>query len=100
LTQVLDFPHTGRQFFEQVIRENIDLGRPDRVQLIFGRQVTRRTPGTFCTRAHARFFRAVFPPSDGWNVLNSVGSRQGMRYVQIERKGAPAGLVPVFWTGR
>lgn len=50
LTQVLDFPRTGRQFFEQIIRENLDLGRPDRVQLIFGRRITRRTPGTFRTR--------------------------------------------------
>ncbi len=50
LTQVLDCPRTGRQFFEEVIRENIDLGRPDRVQLIFARKVTRRTPGSFRTR--------------------------------------------------
>jgi hypothetical protein len=50
LTQVLDFPRTGRQFFEEVIRENLDLGRPDRVQLIFDRRVNRRTPGTFRTR--------------------------------------------------
>jgi hypothetical protein len=50
LTQVLDFPRTGRQFFEEIIRENLDLGRPDRVQLIFGRRITRRTPGTFRTR--------------------------------------------------
>jgi len=50
LTQVFDFPKTGRQFFEEVIRENIDLGRPDRVQLIFDRRITRRTPGTFRTR--------------------------------------------------
>jgi len=50
LTQVLDFPRTGRQFFEEIIRENLDLGRPDRVQLIFNRRVTRRTPGTFRTR--------------------------------------------------
>lgn len=50
LTQVLDFPRTGRQFFEEVIRENLDLGRPDRVQLIFDRRVTRRTPGSFQTR--------------------------------------------------
>jgi hypothetical protein len=50
LTQVLDFPRTGRQFFEEIIRENLDLGRPDRVQLIFDRRVTRRTPGTFRTR--------------------------------------------------
>jgi hypothetical protein len=50
LTQVLDRPLTGRVFFEEVIRENLDLGRPDQVQLIFGRRVTKRTPGRFRTR--------------------------------------------------
>jgi hypothetical protein len=50
LTQVLDHPAQGRIFFEEVIRENLDLGRPDQVQLIFGRRVTRATPGRFRTR--------------------------------------------------
>jgi len=50
LTQVLDRPLTGRLFFEAVIRENLDLGRPDQVALIFTRRVTRRTPGRFRTR--------------------------------------------------
>jgi hypothetical protein len=50
LTQVLDQPVQGRVFFEEVIRENLDLGRPDQVQLIFGRSVNRRTPGRFRTR--------------------------------------------------
>jgi hypothetical protein len=50
LTQVFDRPLTGRIFFEQIIRENVDLGRPDHVQLIFERRVTRRTPGRFRTR--------------------------------------------------
>jgi hypothetical protein len=50
LTQVLDRPLCGRVFFEEVIRENLDLGRPDHVQLIFDRRVTRRTPGRFRTR--------------------------------------------------
>src|SRR5438046_6225374 len=36
--------------FEEIIRENIDLGRPDQVQLIFERRVTKRTPGRFRTR--------------------------------------------------
>jgi hypothetical protein len=54
LTQVLDRPQTGRVFFEQVIRENLDLGRPDQVQLIFDRRVTRRTPGRFRTRVLTR----------------------------------------------
>jgi hypothetical protein len=50
LTQVLDRPVCGRVFFEEVIRENLDLGRPDKVQLIFNRRVTRRTPSRFRTR--------------------------------------------------
>jgi hypothetical protein len=50
LTQVLDEPVVGRVFFEEVIRENLDIGRPGQVQLIFNRRVSRRTPGRFRTR--------------------------------------------------
>ena len=50
LTQVFDRPLRGREFFEEVIRDNLDLGRPDRVQLIFERCVTKKTPGHFRTR--------------------------------------------------
>ncbi len=50
LTQVLDRPVTGRVFFEEVIRENLDIGRPSQIQLIFDRRVSRRTPGKFRTR--------------------------------------------------
>jgi hypothetical protein len=50
LTQVVDRPVSGRVFFEEVIRENLDIGRPSQVQLIFDRRVTRQTPGRFRTR--------------------------------------------------
>lgn len=54
LTQMLDQPVSGRVFFEQVIRDNLDLGRPDRVQLIFNRRIhngrKKPTPGRFRTR--------------------------------------------------
>ncbi|HEX2332119.1 MAG TPA: hypothetical protein VHI32_02980 [Burkholderiales bacterium] len=50
LTQVLDRPVTGRAFFEEVIRENLDIGRPAQVQLIFERRVLKSTPGRFRTR--------------------------------------------------
>jgi len=50
LTQVLDRPLAGRVFFEDVIRDNLDLGRPDQIGLVFERRVTRRTPGRFRTR--------------------------------------------------
>jgi hypothetical protein len=50
LTQVFDRPVTARVFFEEVIRENLDIGRPTKVALIFDRKVIRTTPGRFRTR--------------------------------------------------
>lgn len=44
LTQVFHRPVQGRHFFEAVIRENLDLGRPDRVRLLFPLRLTRATP--------------------------------------------------------
>jgi hypothetical protein len=49
-TYVFDRPQAGRMWFENVIREHLDVGRPDQVALIFERRVTRKTPGTFRTR--------------------------------------------------
>ena len=43
LTQIWDRPASGRCFFEEVIRENIDLGRPEQVQLIFSRKLKKAT---------------------------------------------------------
>ncbi len=50
LTQVLDRPVQGRVLFEEILRDNLDLGRPDQVQLLFDRKIIRRTPGSFRTR--------------------------------------------------
>jgi len=54
LTQMLDRPVSGRVFFEQIIRDNLDIGRPDQVALVFGRRLmarkSRPTPGKFRTR--------------------------------------------------
>ena len=54
LTQVLDRPVSGRVFFEHVIRDNLDAGRPDRIGLVFNRRLMttgpRPTPGRFRTR--------------------------------------------------
>jgi hypothetical protein len=54
LTQVLDKPVSGRIFFDQVIADNLAIGRPDQVGLIFGRRIIRKgpraTPGRFRTR--------------------------------------------------
>jgi hypothetical protein len=54
LTQMLDRPVSGRIFFEQVLHDNLDAGRPDRVGLVFDRRIVRKgpraTPGRFRTR--------------------------------------------------
>jgi len=49
-TVVFDRPQAGRAWFEGVIRDHLDIGRPDQVALIFGRRISRRTPGTFRTK--------------------------------------------------
>jgi hypothetical protein len=49
-TMIFDRPQTGRAWFEGVIRDHLDIGRPDQVALIFQRRVSRRTPGHFRTR--------------------------------------------------
>ena len=49
-TRVFDRPAAGRAWFEQTIRDQLDLGRPDKVQILFDRKITKRTPGRFQTK--------------------------------------------------
>jgi hypothetical protein len=41
LTQMLDTPVSGRIFFEQVLHDNLDADRPDRIGLVFDRRIVR-----------------------------------------------------------
>jgi hypothetical protein len=43
-THIFHEPLWGRRWFETIIRENLDLGRPDRVSLVFPTRLTRATP--------------------------------------------------------
>jgi hypothetical protein len=51
---MLDRPVAGRIFFEQVLHDNLDIGRPDQITLIFNRRIRtkgrRPTPSRFRTR--------------------------------------------------
>ena len=53
-TMALDRPLAGRIFFGQLIRDNPGIGRPDKVNIVFGRTIRQRgkfqTPGTFRTQ--------------------------------------------------
>jgi len=49
-TRVFDRPIRARQWFEATIAEQLTLGRPDTVSLLFRRRPNRRTKGRFETR--------------------------------------------------
>jgi hypothetical protein len=53
-TIVFDQPRRGRAFFESVVADNVGIGRPSEVRLIFGRQIQKNTKGTFRTRVVTR----------------------------------------------
>lgn len=49
-TRMFDRPRAGRAWFERTIEDQLALGRPDQVQIVFGRKVTKTTPGRFQTK--------------------------------------------------
>src|SRR6266480_5579523 len=57
-TIVFTQPRYARAFFEALITDNLDLGRPDTVEIVFGRQIRdgrqRATQGTFKTKVITR----------------------------------------------
>ena len=50
-TRVFDRPAAGRAWFERTIADQLDIGRPDKVAIVFDRKITSRTPGVFQTKA-------------------------------------------------
>jgi hypothetical protein len=53
-TIVFDQPRNGRAFFEALVADNLDLGCPQQIELIFGRRVPPSTSGVFATRVVTR----------------------------------------------
>jgi len=48
-TAVFDRPRAGRAFFDTAIKDHLDLGRPDKVRIVFDRRITSKTPSKFST---------------------------------------------------
>ena len=115
--RVFNRPAAGRAFFEELIRDHLDLGRPEQVVLVFDRKLTRRTPGKFSTKVltkgvdpqisctykssrikqdlkegRARDFgigRRV--NADNWRALRAVGDNANQRLCDAQaRDAAPA----------
>ena len=49
-TRVFDRPAAGRAWFERTLPDQLTLGRPDQVAVVFGRRVSSQTPGRFHTK--------------------------------------------------
>ena len=49
-TEVFDRPLHGRAFFEQVMLDQLDLGRPEKLQLLFEHRILRNRQAPFRTR--------------------------------------------------
>jgi hypothetical protein len=65
-TIVFDAPRRVRGFFEALIADNLDIGRPANVEIIFARHIYRNTPGVFRTAID----RPAIGPDAGGVVLN------------------------------
>ena len=65
-TLVFDAPRRARAFFEALIADNLDIGRPANVEIIFKRHIRRDTPGVFRTAID----RPAVGPDTGGVVLN------------------------------
>ena len=53
-TRVFDRPVAGRAWFERTLPDQLTLGRPDQIAIVFARRVTRQTPGRFHTKVITR----------------------------------------------
>ena len=53
-TLVFDAPRHARGFFEALVADNLDLGRPDEVQLTFDRRIRSDTESQFSTKVVTR----------------------------------------------
>lgn len=95
LTQVFDRPQSGRMFFERVLRDSLDLGRPDKMQLIFD----RRIPKTTKTRRRTRLINARVTPSL-WIDYKSSSLKQYFKQCRALRTETTVNHTRDFGIGR
>lgn len=53
-TCVFDRPQAGRMWFEGIIRDHLDIGRPEQIKIFFNKLIPRFKPGKFRTRVIAK----------------------------------------------
>lgn len=92
-TIVFDAPRHARGFFEALVADNLDIGRPHNVEIIFSRRIRRDTRGTFAAEAGAASigYRSRVRPSYATSMPAAASdSRWG-------ESAASTGLVLLKW---
>ena len=111
-TRVFDRPAAGRAWFEQTIGDQLDLGRPDKVQIIFDRKITSRTPGRFQTKVitkgvepviqahykHSKVKQSSIYSNDPDSVVTTGRGPRKRRFRRIAPRRSPVRvrLAPLF----
>jgi hypothetical protein len=71
-TLVFDAPRRARSFFEALVADNLDLGRPDEVQLTFGRKIRSDTRSEFSTKVVTRGVDVIVNVSTSTHASRSI----------------------------
>jgi hypothetical protein len=74
-TLVFDDPRRARRFFESLVADNVGIGRPEQVALVFARQLRR--PTTLPYRAR------VFPPGTEVKIDFSYKHSRVKQYLKV-----------------
>ena len=115
-TLVFDRPANGRLFFDALVTDNLDVGRPDQIELIFGRRVLPSTTGVFATRVvtrgvdvtvnalyrHSRVkqYFIISSRSFGVLVLQGVGRRRHVLDAPLAGEAGGHSLALTRWSRR
>jgi hypothetical protein len=89
-TRVFDRPAAGRAWVEQTIRDQLALGRPDQIAVVFARRVSSRTPGRFQTRVSNRGVEPAIQAHTTGPPRSSSTSRRAARCGPKRRSTTPA----------
>jgi hypothetical protein len=60
---MLDRPVSGRIFFEQALHDNLDIGRPNQIGLVFDRRIIGKGPHRTLSRFRTRVITDGVVPS-------------------------------------
>jgi hypothetical protein len=84
-TLVLDAPRRARAFFDAVIAQNVGLGRPSEVEVIFGRRTQRNTPAASPPASSPKASMPASPSTTRTRASRNISSKREVFVVFVSR---------------